>query len=333
MTQEHPFAQYVRILGKGPNLSRPLTFDEARAAMAMVMQGAALPVQLGAFLCLLRVRTESPEEVAGMAAAIQASIRRPADAPAINLDWATYAGKSRQLPFFILAALALAGAGISVFMHGAEHHTPGRVYASEALAALGVPVASSVDDACRKLGGSGFAYMTLATLSPPLQAIMDLKPLLGLRSPIHTVARVVNPLRAACPVNAVTHPPYLPVHQEAARLLGETRMAAFKGEGGEFERRPEKPCEIWLLEDGKPVREDWPALIDGARDKEEALDLARLGPLWRGDDRDEDALAAITGTMAAALRGLGRAASANEAQAKALALWQGRDRTRIPGAG
>ncbi|TAN56075.1 MAG: glycosyl transferase family protein [Magnetospirillum sp.] len=333
MTQEHPFAQYVRILGKGPNLSRPLTFDEAKAAMAMVMAGEVLPVQLGAFLCLLRVRTESPEEVAGMAAAIRQSILVPNGMPPIDLDWASYAGKSRQLPFYVLAALALAGAGIRVFMHGAEHHTAGRVYTSEALAALGVPVAADVADAARRLAASGFAYMTLERLSPPLQRIMDLKPLLGLRSPIHTVARVVNPMRAACPVNAVTHPPYLHVHQEAARLLGETRMAAFKGEGGEFERRPEKECEVWLLEGGNPSREDWPALVDGAREKEETLDLARLKPLWAGDDADETAQAAITGTMAVALRGLGRAGSPAEAEALALSLWRGRARTRIPGAG
>ena len=28
MTEERPFAQYVRSIGRGPNLSRPLTGDE-----------------------------------------------------------------------------------------------------------------------------------------------------------------------------------------------------------------------------------------------------------------------------------------------------------------
>ncbi|HEC14206.1 MAG TPA: glycosyl transferase, partial [Rhodospirillales bacterium] len=35
MTEEHPFAQYVRIIGKGPNLSRPLTEDEMLSATRM----------------------------------------------------------------------------------------------------------------------------------------------------------------------------------------------------------------------------------------------------------------------------------------------------------
>jgi hypothetical protein len=91
----------------------------------MVMAGQVEPVQLGAFLCLLRVRTETPDEVAGLAAAIRETIKVPAGAPTVDLDWASYAGKARQLPYYVLAALTMAQHGIKVFMHGAEHHTAG----------------------------------------------------------------------------------------------------------------------------------------------------------------------------------------------------------------
>ena len=328
MTQEHPFAPYVRILGKGPNLSRPLTQAEARDAMAMVLKGEVEPVQLGAFLCLLRVKTETPEEAAGLAAAIRDSIAPPAGL-AVDVDWASYAGKSRRLPYYLLAALALAQGGVSVFMHGAEGHTAGRVYTSQALAALGVPVATSLEQAAAQLREGRFAYMTLEHLSPPLHAIMGLKALLGLRSPIHTVARMVNPLRAAFSVNGVTHPPYLPVHQQGALLLGDRASAAFKGDGGEVERRPEKPCEVWAVMDGQPLREDWPALVEGVREKEEGLDLARLGALWSGAEADPFADAAIAGTIALVLRYSGRAASPAEAEERGRALWAARDRSRV----
>lgn len=328
MTQEHPFAQYVRILGKGPNLSRPLTQDEAHAAMAMVLNGEVEPVQLGAFLCLLRVKTETPEEAAGLAAAIRDSIAAPPGLE-VDVDWASYAGKSRRLPYYLLAALALAQSGVSVFMHGAEGHTAGRVYTSEALAALGVPVATSLEQAAAQLRDSRFAYMTLEHLSPPLHRIMELKALLGLRSPIHTVARMVNPLGAAFSINGVTHPPYLPVHQGAALLLGDRASAAFKGDGGEVERRPEKPCEVWAVVGGEPLREEWPALVAGAREKEDTLDLTRLKALWTGAEQDEAADAAIAGTIAIVLRYSGRAASVAEAEEKGRAVWAERDRGRV----
>jgi len=62
---EHPFAPYVRILGKGKTGSRSLDFDEARSAFTMILRGTVEPVQLGAFLMLLRVKEETPEELAG----------------------------------------------------------------------------------------------------------------------------------------------------------------------------------------------------------------------------------------------------------------------------
>ena len=332
MTQEHPFAPYVRILGKGPRLSRSLTFEEARDGFRMVMAGAVEPVQLGAFLCLLRVKTETPEEVAGLAAAIRETLAPPAGAPPVDLDWSSYAGKTRQLPYYLLAALLLAGHGITVFMHGSEHHTAGRVWTSQALAALGIPVSTSAADAARRLGQANFAYMTLDHLSPPLHRIMELRHLLGVRSPIHTVARLINPFHAACAVNSVSHPPYAVVHQQAARLLGEHRMAVFKGEGGEVERRPEKACEVLSLVDGEPLAEDWPALIEGTRPHEESLDLGRLQALWSGAQADETAVAVISGTAAIALRAMGRAATIGEAEGMALAMWRDRVRGRIPGA-
>lgn len=331
MTQEHPFAPYVRILGKGPRLSRPLTFDEARDAFGMVLRGEVEPVQLGAFLCLLRVKTETPEEAAGLAAAIRASIARPAAAPDVDLDWSSYAGKVRQLPYYLLAALLLASHGVTVFMHGSEYHTAGRVYTSEGLAALGVPVCTSTDEAAGRLAATNFAYMTLEHLSPPLHDIMELRHLLGLRSPIHTVARLINPFGAACCINSVSHPPYAPVHQQASRLLGEARMAVFKGEGGEVERRPEKPCEVLMLADGEPVAEQWPPLLAAPRPHEEELDLSRLKALWTGAVEDEAAVAAIAGTAAIALRAMGRAASVDAAEGMALAMWRDRIKSKVPG--
>jgi len=321
---EHPFAQYIRILGKGPNLSRPLTKDEAAAAMAMVMDRKIAPEQLGAFLCLLRVKTESPEEVAGLVTGIRSKLEIPVDMPRPMVDWASYAGKARRLPYYLLAALALSRAGISIFMHGAEDHTAGRVYTSTVLRALGVPVAANLRQAADHLEQQKFAYLTLPNWSPRLHEIMELRNILGVRSPVHTVARLVNPLQAPFVLSSVTHPPYLPVHQDGARLLGQKHMAVFKGDGGEAERRPEKPCEVWFLRDGQPEREEWPAMIQTVWEKEESLDLSRLTALWRGEDTDPNGLAAVLGSMAIVLRYSGRAATQDEALRQAAEMWQAR---------
>ena len=62
---EHPFAPYVRTLGRGKRARRSLTREEAADAMAMILRGEAEPAQVGAFLMLLRVKEETTEELAG----------------------------------------------------------------------------------------------------------------------------------------------------------------------------------------------------------------------------------------------------------------------------
>ena len=51
---EHPFAQYIQMLGKGRKGSRDLTQHEAQQALEMILAGKVEPVQLGAFLMLMR---------------------------------------------------------------------------------------------------------------------------------------------------------------------------------------------------------------------------------------------------------------------------------------
>ncbi|SDG65917.1 glycosyl transferase family protein [Roseospirillum parvum] len=319
---EHPFAPFVRALGKGPHLSRPLSQAETAQAAGMVMRGEVEPVQLGAFLCLLRVKTETPEEVAGFVEGIRPTLARPLAAVRVDLDWPTYAGKGRQLPWFLLAALLLASHGVKVLMHGAAGHTAGRLYVADALPALGLAPAASLDAAAAQVAAHNFAYLPLPALSPRLDEIMALKPLLGLRSPLHTVARKLNPLGARAQMLSVSHPPYIAVHMKAAALLGQPRMAIFKGEGGEAERRPHKTQTVHRLSDGATFETDWPPLLDGPPPGPEAdMDPARLAALWRGQESNPLGEAAVIGSAAIALELLGRADSPAEADALARTLW------------
>lgn len=333
MTNEHPFAQYVRILGKGPTLSRPLTREETRQAVSMILAGEVEPVQLGAFLCLLRVKTETAAELAGFVEAAAATLDVAADAPKADLSWGTYAGKSRRLPWFLLSALLVSTAGLRVFMHGAEGHTGGRLYASEVFRSLGVPVAGSLAEAGRHLTAHNFAYITLEHMSPALHRLMELKPLLGLRSPVHTVGRMLNPFAAPNEVIGVAHPHYRPAHQEAGRLLGQPRLAVFKGEGGEAERRPEKPALAFVLDGQEAHQEEWPALpLTAPANWDDVADLAWMRQIWSGEVTDDYAAAVVISTAAIPLKLAGRATSFDEALALARRLWDERPREGAAGA-
>ena len=327
MTEEHPFAQYVRIIGRGPNLSRPLTEDEMYIAAGMILRGEVENLQLGAFLCILRLRTEVPEEGFGFVRAVRDALELPNDLPDVDLDWPTYSGKKRQLPWFLLSALLMAKNGVRICMQGTEGHTPGRLYSSEALKFLGVPEAGSMLEAAEQIRASNFAYLPLKVIHPRLQEIIELKPIIGVRSPVNTFARMINPFSAPYEIHTVFHPNYLDVHRETANLLGQPHMAVFKGEGGEAERRPQKPVLVQSISNGELVEEEWPPMLaDSTAEKDETLDLDRLKAVWSGKTEDEYATAAVTGTIAIALRLMGRAAGIDEAQAQALAMWEARDK-------
>jgi anthranilate phosphoribosyltransferase len=330
MVAEHPFAQYVRTLGRGKNVGRSLTEEEAETAMAMVLAGEVRPEQLGAFLMLLRVKEETPAEVAGFVRACRATFDVPAGAPEVDLDWSCYAGKRRQLPWFVLAALVLAEDGVRILMQGTEGHTPGRVYTREVIEALGLPLAASLRDAARGIGEANLAYLPLECLSPKLHELIQLRPILGLRSPVHTVGRMLNPLGAPYLLQGIFHPGYNRIHQEAAALLGQPHMAVFRGEGGEIERRPNKPLDVMTVHAGSLETEAWPALLaESQQPHDEEMRLDRLVGVWRGEEEDAYATAAVTGTLAIALKLLGRTESQDAAEAEARRLWAERNRGRL----
>ena len=325
----HAFARFVAILGRGKSLTRSLTAAEAEEAMAMILAGEVLPEQLGAFLMLMRVKEETGEEIAGFARAVRATLTPPEACPRVDLDWPSYAGKGRQPPWHLLAALLLARNGWRIFMHGFEGPSPGRVYSGAALARLGVPASESFDEVARRLEASGFAYLPIDRFAPTLDRLLRLRGILGLRSPIHTLARMLNPLSAKASLQAVFHPGYIAIHRDAARLTPGVRALVFRGDGGENERRPNKPCEIVRVADGVAEEIRLGAMSEARPRGDEASDIGRLAVVWRGDEEDAYGEAAIVGTLALALLAMGAEDDAPRAENRARALWEARDRRSI----
>ena len=324
----HAFAEFIRLLGRGKTLSRGLTAEEAERAMGMMLDGEAQPEQIGAFLMLLRMKEETGAEIAGFVRAARARLPAPQDTRP-DLDWPCYAGKARRPPWHLLAALRLAGAGFSVALHGLDGHTAGRLYAGETLARLGLPPARDFNEARAQLGERRFAYLSLDRFAPRLARLMLLKPLLGLRSAVNTLTRGLNPFGAGASLQAAFHPGYVAIHRDAALLLGDSRVFSFRGDGGENERRPEKPIEIAAVEHGVARAFTMPPLIDTAPEREGPPTVEALVEVWRGGG-DPRAEAAIIGTIALALGVLG--APPSEAEARARALWDERDRAHfLPG--
>ena len=319
--EEHRFAAYVRTLGRGPGRSRALTRDEAQDALSMVLHGEADPHQVGAFLMLLRYRGEDAAEMAGLvdAARAQMGAGLPAGAAPVDLDWPSYgAGRTRGAPWFLLAALALARSGRRVLMHGTNEFSRA-MSVPQGLAALGLRPAEDRTDAAAQLARTGFAYLPLATLSTALDALLGLRRVLGLRSPLNTAARMLNPFDAHAGVDGVFHPAYIALHLATAERLGRRRLVVVKGGGGEAERTPAKAVAAHWFDrtsgTGEAILPPLPPSVETG---------AYFVQTWHGGDESSAGPGAATAvaTIALGLIALGEAPA--DADAQAAAVWSRR---------
>ncbi|MDD7972583.1 glycosyl transferase family protein [Roseinatronobacter alkalisoli] len=315
-------APYIHAMGRGPGRARNLSQAEAEQAMTLILQGQADPHAVGALLMLMRYRGEIPAEIAGFVQALRATLP---EMPQVDLDWPSYAaGRTRGLPWFLLSARLVASTGARVLLHGWNSHQSDGADVRGALNAAGITQANSLSDLAHVLDQHAIAYLPLEILSPRALELLNLRQVLGLRSCVNTVLRVLNPAGAGAAVQGVFHPPYRGLQQAAAHLLGQRDLCILKGGGGEFERNPTKDVQVFRLVGGQALETTLPALLPEPRRLPGAdYPLSALQDLWSGGTCDPYLEQLVTGTAAAALMALGHAPDA--AHTLATAHWAQRD--------
>ncbi|MEM7523238.1 MAG: glycosyl transferase family protein [Pseudomonadota bacterium] len=321
-------APFVRAMARGPSRGRGLTRDEARAAATSILSGEAAPEAVGALFMLMRYRGESAGEIAGFVEAMRARIEDWRDVGAA-VDWPSYAaGRTRGAPLFLMSARLVAASGRPVLIHGWNSHLVHPVTTAAGVAALGAPVARSPAEARAALSASGIAYVPLDALDGEALRLLQLRQVLGLRSPLNTVLRALNPAGAPATVQGVFHPSYRALQTEAASLLGQLAIGVVKGGGGEFERHPGKAVELYGYAAEGAFDRKMPATMesDARRLKADGADVTpeAFTALWTGARRDPFEEAAVIATAGAALYVAGAAPDLAGAEALATELWENR---------
>jgi anthranilate phosphoribosyltransferase len=229
------FSQCIAKIGKGQKASKDLTWDEAKQAMRLLIEGKATPAQVGAFLLAMRVKMESITELAAFTAAAREYVPPlpvPRDLPLVDLP--TYAGKQDTFHVSAGAAIVAAAAGASILLHGHEG-IPERPGTAVILAKLGIPTDLPPQQAVAELTAKGLVYLDIALYHPPVGRFLDLRRELGVRNFFHPVAKMLNPARAASQVIGLSHPPYFEKTAEALLMLGGKRALVLRGSEGEPE--------------------------------------------------------------------------------------------------
>lgn len=322
------FKGYIQAIGKGHRSGRSLSIAEATDAMQILLDNKVTGEQRGAFLMLLRVREETPEEIAGFLIAARKHNTVQNITPNIDLDMACYAGKRRHLPWLILAVMCLAQTGKRIFLHGTNEPDTSRLYVSEVLKQLGIIPATGKIEVRTMLAKYGFAYADLHDINPSLHHLIQLRSEFGLRSCANTLARMLNPYSAKASLQGVYHRNLDAKHAHVAQLLNENNVVCFRGDSGEVEYNPERELEIFCLRQGHLYKHQVDALNAQWVTKPRVLNPQFLKAVWQGNLSDIYGESAVIGTLTLMLMAT-QEVDWNDAIGLAKHYWQQRDVSAI----
>ena len=185
-------------------------------------------LEVGAFCLAMRIKGETPEEMAGFLDAAHARIQTlPAtDVPTVVLP--SYNG-ARKLPVLTpLLALLLAREGLAVLVHGCETENS-RISAEKVLLSLDIKALSAIESA----SAGHVLFAPTGLLHPGLKRLLDVRRVVGLRNPAHSLVKLMMPVAAnAVLVSSYTHPEYLQ-SMSATLALTCTPALLLRGTEGE----------------------------------------------------------------------------------------------------
>jgi anthranilate phosphoribosyltransferase len=223
----------------------PLTADEAEAAFDHIMQGRATPVQTAALLVSLRLRGETPEEVAGGVRALRRAmipVPVPKGTPIVD-TCGTGGGGITTFNISTAAALVAAGSGARIAKHGNRSFSS-RCGSADVLEALGVRIELSPDAMAEVLDRAGIVFMFAPLLHPAMRHVAPVRRELGVPTIMNVLGPLTNPAGARRQVVGVADPASLDLIAGALRQLGHERALVVHGEPGLDELSPLGPTDV-----------------------------------------------------------------------------------------
>jgi len=242
-------SQYIKEIGRGKDGARALTREQAADLFGQVLDGAVTDLEVGGFCLAMRIKGETPDEMAGFLDATHARLSKaPASArPIVVLP--SYNG-ARKLPVLTpLLALLLAREGLPVLVHGTPTEAK-RIFASEVLAALGIKPMASVDP----VAPGEVVFAPTEVLCPGLKRLLDVRRVVGLRNPAHSLVKLMNPVDGpSLIVSSYTHPEYAASMAATFELIGANALLR-RGTEGEPVADPRRTPQMEAFRHGQRMR-------------------------------------------------------------------------------
>lgn len=228
--------KYIKEIGRGKDGARALPREQAADMFGQILDGAVTDLEIGAFCLAMRIKGESPMEMAGFLDATHQRLRPiPVDSgrPAVVIP--SYNG-ARKLPLLTpLLALLIAREGLPVVVHGVATEST-RVFTSEVFAALGIAAQTRLE----AVSAGNVAFYPTSLLCDGLQRLLDVRKVVGLRNSAHSLVKLMLPVTGPnILVTSYTHPEYA-VSMALALELMQSTAVLLRGTEGEAVADPRR---------------------------------------------------------------------------------------------
>jgi anthranilate phosphoribosyltransferase len=209
-----------------------LPADEAARAMGEIMDGAASPALIAAYLTALRMKGETADEIAGSARAMRQRMLRVDPGADVVLDTCGTGGDGTGT-FNISTATAIvcAASGVRVAKHG-NRAASSKCGSADVLEALGVRIENPTDKVEKILHEVGIGYLHAPSFHPAMKHAGPVRKELGFRTVFNLLGPLCNPAGANVQVVGLFSAALVRPYAEVLRALGSRAALTVHGHGG-----------------------------------------------------------------------------------------------------
>ncbi len=194
-----------------------LTEKEAEEVMNEIMDGAATPAQIAAYLMGLRLKGETVEEIAGSVLAMRDRAVRIAVGDPLVVDTCGTGGDGRHtFNISTTTAFVVAGAGLTVAKHG-NRSISSKSGSADVLAALGVRIDLPTEQVADCINEVGIGFLFAPLYHGAMKHCAAPRHEMGIRTMLNVLGPLTNPAGASIQVLGVYEP-------RLTELLGKVLM-------------------------------------------------------------------------------------------------------------
>ena len=206
--------------------------EEMRSVMHQVMQGAATPAQIGAFLAALRMKGETVDEITA-AAEVMRELVSPVDLSGPNLIDTCGTGGDASGTFNIstAAAFVVAAAGGKVAKHG-NRSVSSRSGSADLLEAAGVNLTLTAQQVAQCVDQIGVGFMFAPHHHPAMKHAGGPRREMGIRTLFNLLGPLANPAGAPNQLIGVFSAEWVEPLAEVLRQLGAGHVLVVHAEDG-----------------------------------------------------------------------------------------------------